>query len=64
MRLPLCAQLEQAAKLEYAARLRSANTKEAITAFFEKRKPDFNRKSESATAAQFGVSQPKSTDQR
>ncbi len=54
MRLPVRAQLEQAAKLEneeFAVRLRSADSKEAITAFFEKRKPAFNRKSESVTAA-------------
>jgi enoyl-CoA hydratase/carnithine racemase len=54
MRLPVRAQLEQAAKLEneeYAARLRSADTKEAITAFFEKRPPDFTRTKHSATSA-------------
>jgi enoyl-CoA hydratase/carnithine racemase len=39
-------QLEQAAKLEneeYSVRLRSADTKEALTAFFEKRPADFTR---------------------
>src|SRR6266481_1766960 len=54
MRQPVRAQLEQAAKLEneeFAVRLRSADSKEAITAFFEKRKPGFNRKTDSATAA-------------
>jgi len=54
MREPVRHQLEKAAKLEneeYSVRLRSADTKEAITAFFEKRKPAFNRKTDSATAA-------------
>jgi len=54
MREPVRAQLEQAAKLEneeYAVRLRSADTKEALTAFFEKRAPDFTRTKNSATAA-------------
>jgi len=47
-------QLEQAAKLEneeFSARLRSTDTKEAITAFFEKRPPDFTRTKQKATSA-------------
>jgi len=46
MRQPVRPQLEQAAKLEneeFSARLRSADTKEALTAFFAKRPPDFTR---------------------
>jgi len=46
MTRPLREQLEQAARLEaeeFAARVRSAEAKEAFRAFFEKRRPDFTR---------------------
>lgn len=52
MKRPSREQLEQAVKLEnveFSARLRSADTKEAIAAFFEKRRPDF-AKATTATA--------------
>jgi enoyl-CoA hydratase/carnithine racemase len=46
--------LQQAARLEnqeYAVRLRSPECKEALTAFFEKRPPDFSRIKQTATVA-------------
>jgi len=53
MRQSVRVQLEQAAKLEnaeYSARLRSADSKEALTAFLEKRPLDFTRTAKVAAA--------------
>ena len=46
-------QLEQAVRLEneeFSERVRSAEAKEAFTAFLEKRRPDFTRTKEPAVA--------------
>jgi enoyl-CoA hydratase/carnithine racemase len=54
MRRPSHEQLERAAKLEneeFAARVRSVDAKEAFTAFFEKRPPNFTSTKQTATSA-------------
>jgi enoyl-CoA hydratase/carnithine racemase len=54
MKQPSRAQLEQAMRAEneeFAARVRSAEAKEAFTAFLEKRPPDFTRTKETAGGA-------------
>jgi enoyl-CoA hydratase/carnithine racemase len=53
MKLSSRQQVEQAIKVEnkeFASRVRSAEAKEALSAFIEKRPPDFTKTSESATA--------------
>ena len=54
MTQPLRAQLEEAVRAEteeFAARVRSADAREAFTAFFEKRRPDFTKSQRTPTSA-------------
>ena len=54
LKAPFRDQLAQGAKREneeFSARVRSADAREAFTAFFEKRRPDFTRTEQATTAA-------------
>ena len=55
MTRPVRAQLQEAVRAEaqeFAARVRSADAREAFTAFFEKRRPDFTNTHRTATSAE------------
>src|SRR3984957_7867191 len=64
MKQPSRAQMEQAMKAEneeFASRVRSADTKEAFTAFLEKRPRDFTRTKETATTQRSTASLPETS---